>query len=222
MVFCAICRDTITVPTALKCGHVFCNTCAMDISSRRGITCAVCRTKTEIAIERLFLSEEEAGPDSEENKLPELCAKDVYGNILNCLIHGRITEATQHFKLFTVYTVMRVPDFVNMLSIASSEGTYTSSSNPLISHLYATRDLLGKFASIPDHDSMRLLASVANGQAMPTSQRLDFMCQTNDIIMSYGLGVDIWRNNGCVKTCLDKLDFFEAPSVDTPVAVVSE
>ena len=212
MVFCAICRDTITVATALKCVHVFCKTCTVDISSRRGVTCAICRTKTEIAIERLFLTEEPT-PVVDENKLPPQSAKDVYGNILHCLIHGKIKEATHHFKTFVVYTVMREPEFVNMLAIAGDDGPYASSS-ALISCLYTTRDLLGKFASVPDHDAMRLLASVAEGEqtmAMPTSQRLDFMCQTNDVIMSYGVGIEIWRANGCAKTLLDKLQFFGEP-----------
>lgn len=206
MSLCPICREPPTRPAALSCGHVLCRSCIrLDLAG--STQCAVCRSTSTLALERVYYSFERECP------LPECNAAAVLAAILRNIREGNIEAAARHWRTFVVYSTSRDPGFSALL-VRSTTHPMTFSPHPaggydpslpfapgnVLSDLGTTSHWIGRFAGSYPEESV-------SGISSQSPDRTRWLHLSSEIIQAYGVGVEIWRNAGVERMMLEALGF---------------
>jgi len=133
--------------------------------------------------------------------MPKTSASGVMANILRAVRKNDIKTAIHHFTKFCVYHALGDAGFLE-LAMRSRHHLF----NPIVSppepatarttnDLAATSEWIGRFFGLTDE--------------CPTSMRPTWATLSEQVIESYAVGVERWRDLGCSKELLTALGFFD-------------
>ena len=192
MPVCPVCHELLTDGGATRrCGHVLCAQCMAKTR-----LCPVCRETGPVVCDRLYYS---LAP---VEGVPEANACDVMAGILRSVTVGDVDRALRHWTTFVVHYALGSAAFAQLIVKDAQKKPLAvfapGGGSSIVTDLVHTAAWVGRFfAANP------LLGADAQG----ATRRMQWVTGAEEVILSYAVGCEAWREVGCHAAMLHALGF---------------
>ena len=191
MPLCPVCHEVLTDGgSTRRCGHVLCAQCMAKTR-----LCPVCREAGPVVCDKLYYSL--APPVG----IPEANACDVLADILRGVTIGDVDRALQSWTTFVVHYALGAASFAQLIVKGDQKKPPTvfalATGSTIVTDLVHTAAWVGRF----------FVANAPLGAAQGATKRMQWVAGAEEIILSYAVGCEAWRDVGCHGAMLEALGF---------------